>query len=202
MSVNVSDASELKIILAQACPLCGEKALKYMGRVQQTNLVRTGVKAACDLRCTNAVGPKCDCMCSHLNHGTHRLVTFDKVVGRLEVVEKDLLNNNESYLARIKRMADAKNRIKVKVITFLTYRYRAAIDAKNNTNHGYIADNTLYYEYHDYRNFLQKIDKTEDLLSIQRKVTLFAKMIPQLGSTLDYLEALSAAKEAKEAVAA
>src|SRR5579863_10407615 len=122
LSVNAITEQEIKFILDQKCPLCGELALRYMGRVQKTDLVKSGVKSACDLRCTNAVGPKCDCICSNENHGTHRLVVFNKVVGKLEVVEKDLLNDNEKYLARIKRMAEAKNRIKVKVITFLTYK--------------------------------------------------------------------------------
>src|SRR5690348_5791065 len=122
LSVNADTNEELKFILEQACPLCNEVALRYMGRVQQTNLVKTGVKSACDLLCTNAVGPKCDCVCVNANHGTHRLVYFDKVVGKLAVMEKDLLNDNENYLARIKRMAEAKNRIKVKVETFLQDR--------------------------------------------------------------------------------
>lgn len=192
MAVNVENAIEIKLILEQKCPLCGELALRYMGRVQQTNLVKTGVKSACDLRCTNAVGPKCDCVCSHENHGTHRLVIFDKIVGRLEVVEKDLLNGNENYLARIKRMATAKNVIKVKVIAFLTYQYRDAISAVNKKQ-GY--DYATWNQYDTYRKFLSKIDKIEDLKSIQKKVNLFAKLIPQIGSTLDYLEALSLKKE-------
>jgi len=94
LSVNVESREELGFILKQACPLCGELALRYMGQVRKTNIVRGGVKAACDLRCTSAVGPKCDCVCANENHGTHRLVVFDKVVGKLEVVEKDLLNGN------------------------------------------------------------------------------------------------------------
>ncbi|MGH7974960.1 MAG: hypothetical protein ACREBR_05515 [bacterium] len=189
MSVNVADQAELQFILEQKCPLCGELALRYMGRVQNTNLVKTGVKSACDLRCTNAIGPKCDCVCSNENHGTHRLVTFDRVVGKLEVVEKDLLNNNESYLARIKRMAEAKNRIKVKVVTFLNYRYREAIAGVKLRENRYNYE--LWGKYDKYKTILKKLDKIEDLVSIQRKVNTLAKMIPQIGSTLEYLEALS-----------
>ncbi len=199
MSVNIEKPEELQFILKQACPLCGELALRYMGRVQQTNLVKTGVKSACDLRCTNAIGPKCDCICTHENHGTHRLIVFDKVVGRLEVVEKDLLNNNENYLARIKRMAATKNAIKVKVITFLNYKYKDVLAAVKK--HEY-SNYEAWRKYDVYKEFLRRVDKIEDLQSIQKKVNLFAKMIPQIGGTLEYLEALSAAKEAKEAVAA
>lgn len=193
LSVNVETSEELQFILKQACPLCREVALRYMGRVQQTNLVKSGVKSACDLRCTNAVGPKCDCVCTHENHGTHRLIIFDKVVGRLEVVEKDLLNNNEAYLARIKRMATAKNSIKVKAITFLNYKYRDVLVAVRKNDY---SNREVWYKYDNYKEFLRRVDKIEDLQSIQKKVNLFAKMIPQIGGTLEYLEALSAAKEA------
>lgn len=192
LSVNAETNEEIKFILEQACPLCNEKALRYMGRVQNTNIVRTGVKSACDLRCTNAVGPKCDCVCSNENHGTHRIVYFDKVVGKLVVVEKDLLNDNERYLARIKRMAEAKNRIKVKVITFLEYKFKEAIASYKNDRY---MPTPLYNQYYKYREFVRKIDKLEDLQSIQRKINTLTKFIPAIGTTLEYLEALSAKKE-------
>ena len=196
LSVNAENPAEIKFILEQVCPLCNEKALRYMGRVEKTNIVRTGVKSACDLRCTNAIGPKCDCVCTNENHGTHRIVYFDKVVGKLVVLEKDLLNDNEQYLARIKRMAEAKNRIKVKVITFLEYKFKEAINAYK---HDRYMPTPLYNQYYLYREFVRKIDKLEDLQSIQRKINTLTKFIPQIGSTLEYVEALSAKKE--EAVA-
>jgi hypothetical protein len=191
LSVNVESREELDFILKQACPLCGELALHYMGQVRKTNIVRGGVKAACDLRCTNSVGPKCDCVCANENHGTHRLVVFDKVVGKLEVAEKDLLNDNENYLARIKRMAAAKNRIKVNVITFLNYKYRDVIAAVKQRGYNY----EVWHKYDIYRKTLQKIDKIEDLKSIQRKINSLTGLIKQIGTGLDYLEALSLKKE-------
>ncbi len=203
MSVNAETPQEIQFILEQECPLCGELALRYMGRVEKTNLVRNGVRSACDLRCTNAIGPKCDCVCSNENHGTHRLVVFSKVVGKLEVVEKDLLNNNESYLARIRRMADAKNRIKVKVITFLTYKNRNILQWLRDNKNTYWR---LAYEeqnaYAKYELTLKKIDKIEDLKSIQRKINSLTHLIPTIGTTLEYLEALSAKKEQEEEVVA
>lgn len=192
MSVNAENGEEIKFILEQACPLCGEKALRYMGRVEKTNLVKNGIKSACDLRCTNAIGPKCDCVCSNENHGTHRLVVFSKVVGKLEVVEKDLLNDNENYLARIKRMAAAKNSIKVKVITFLNYKYREVLAAYKVKRY---LDNDEYWKHRAYNEMLQKIDKLEDLKSIQRKINSLTHLIPKIGTTLEYLEALSAKQE-------
>lgn len=195
MSVNIETPAEIKFILEQACPLCGELALRYMGRVEKTNLVRNGVKSACDLRCTNAIGPKCDCVCLNENHGTHRLVVFSKVVGKLEVVEKDLLNDNETYLARIKRMAAAKNSIKVKVITFLNYKYREVLTAYKVKRY---LDSDEYWKYQAYKQMLQTIDKLEDLKSIQRKINTLTHLIPKIGDTLEYLESLSAEKERLE----
>lgn len=201
LSVNVETREELGFILEQACPLCSEKALRYMGRVQQTHLVRDVVKSACDLRCTNAVGPKCDCVCVNANHGTHRLVIFNKVVGKLEVVEKDLLNNNEHYLLRIKRMAEAKNKIKVNVITFLNYKNRKVLDWLKQPGKNYW--NLAYEEYDQYvvyQTMLKRIDKIEDLKSIQKKINSLTGLIKKIGTGLDYLEALSAKKEEQEAV--
>lgn len=191
MSVEVSEREEIKFILEQACPLCGEKALRYMGQVHKTDIIRSGVKAACDARCTNAVGPKCDCVCVNVNHGTKKLVVFNKIVGKLEVVEKDLLNNNEAYLARIKRMAEAKNFIKVNVITFLNWKNRVILDWLKQPGNSYWR---LAYEeyraYQVYQNMLKKIDKIEDLKSIQRKINSLTKLIPQIGNNLQYMEAI------------
>lgn len=198
MSVNAASGEEVKFILSQKCPLCGELALRYMGRVEKTNIVRSGVKSACDLRCTNAVGPKCDCVCLNENHGTHRLVVFDRVVGLLKVVEKDLLNGNENYLARIKRMAEAKNRIKVKVITFLEYKNRKVLAWLKKGNPSYRLAYEEYDQYSAYRNFLVKIDKIEDYRSIQKKINSLTHLIPQIGGTLEYLEALDWKQEQQE----
>lgn len=203
ISVNVSTREELGFILDQVCPLCGEKALRYMGRVQKTDIVKQHVKSACDLRCTNAVGPKCDCVCSNENHGTHRLVVFNKVVGKLEVVEKDLLNDNERYLARIKRMAEAKNRIKIKVITFLTYKNRKILRWLTETKQpAYRLAYEEYDSYCRYQNTLKTIDKIEDFKSIQKKINSLTHLIPKIGDTLEYLEALDAKKEAEQQVVA
>ena len=195
LSVNVESREELGFILKQACPLCGELALRYMGQVRQTNLVRDVVKPACDLRCTAAVGPKCSCLCGNEFHGTHRLVVFDKVVGKLEVVVKDLLNHNEDYLSRIKRMALAKNRIKVNVITFLNYQYRNILaEAKEKGGYWKLKWED-YHKYSQYQQLIKKIDKIEDLKSIQRKINSLTHLIPTIGDTLQYLEALSFKKE-------
>lgn len=196
MSVNVETPTEIKFILEQACPLCGELALRYMGRVEKTNLVKTGVKSACDLRCTSAIGPHCDCICGNINHGTHRLIVFNKIVGKLEVIEKDLLNDNETYLARIKRMAAAKNSIKVKVITFLNYKNKDLLTLAKEKGGYWKLPWEQYNKYIIYKETLKKIDKFEDLKSIQKKVNNLTHLIPKIGTTLEYLEALSAAKEA------
>jgi len=196
MSVNAAK-EELSFVLEQVCPLCGEKALRYMGQVHKNDIVRPGVKAACDERCTNAIGPKCTCDCFQKNHGLKKLVVFNKVVGKFEVVEKDLLNHNEDYLARIKRMAAAKNRIKVNVITFLNYKNRVILGLIKEKYAGayWRLHGQDYYDYDKYQTLLKKIDKIEDLKSIQRKINSLTGLIKQIGTGLDYLEALSLKKE-------
>jgi hypothetical protein len=190
MSVEVLEREELKFILEQACPLCGEKALRYMGQVHKTDIVRQGVKAACDMRCTNAVGPKCDCVCVNVNHGTKKLVVFNKIVGKLEVVQKDLLNNNEAYLARIKRMAAAKNFIKVNVITFLNWKNKEVLDLAKSLGGYWRLGYGDYNKYSVYQQMLKQIDKIEDLKSIQRKINSLTGLIKQIGNNLEYLEAI------------
>lgn len=199
LSINAATEQEIKFVLEQKCPLCGELALRYMGQVRKTDIVKQGVKAVCDKRCTSALGPKCDCPCSNENHGTHRLVVFDKIVGKLEVVEKDLLNHNVEYLQRIGRMAEAKNKIKVKVITFLTYKNSKILNwLKETKQPAWRLAYEEYREYKKYLEFLAKIDKIEDMKSIQRKINSLTHLIPRIGDTLQYLEALSAKKEEQE----
>jgi hypothetical protein len=190
MAVNLEVGNTIEEVAESTCPLCGEKALRIMGRVEKTNLVRSKVKAACDLRCTNAIGPKCDCVCVNANHGTHRLVRYDKVFCKLEVVEKDLLNNNEEYLARIRCMAAAKVDIKQRVLAFLDWKYGEVVRICKTG--GYDWD--TWKKFQTYCEFKKRIDKIEDLRSIQRKINQLVKLIPQIGSNLDYIEAVGLAK--------
>lgn len=189
------ESTEVEFIVSQACPLCGEKELRYMGEVHKTDIVRKGVKAACDHRCTNAVGPKCDCLCVNANHGTHRLVTYNKVVGKLEVINKELLNNNEEYLARIRRMAAAKVDIKQRVLAFLEWKNKKVLDwLKQPGNSSWRLANEEYTSYLKYLELKKRIDKIEDLRSIQRKINQLVKLIPQIGDNLSYIEAVGLAR--------
>ena len=117
------------------------------------------------------------------------------MIGKLEVVEKDLLNGNSDYLARIKRMAAAKNSIKVNVITFLNYQYKNILAEVKEKGGYWKLKYEDYYKYQTYTQMLKKIDKIEDLKSIQRKINSLTGLIKQIGTGLDYLEALSAKKE-------
>jgi hypothetical protein len=194
-----AERTEIQFILDQPCPLCGEKALRYMGRVQRKNLVKDITKSICDARCTNAIGPHCDCPCGNINHGTKKLVVFNKIVGKLEVVEKDLLNNNENYLARIKRMAAAKNYIKVNVIAFLNWKNKEVLDLAKEKGGYWKLGYEDYSKYQDYNRMLQKIDKIEDLKSIQRKINSLTALISRVGNNLEYLEAIFDKKQEKVA---
>jgi hypothetical protein len=184
-------SEDVEAIRKSNCPLCNEATVRVMGRVEKSNIVREVQKPACDRRCTDSKGPSCNCKCNCVNHGTGKLVAFDKIVGKLEVVNAEMLNDNEAYLQRIKRMALAKNRIKVNVITFLNYKNRDVIAAVKQRGYNY----EVWHKYDVYRKVLQKIDKIEDLKSIQRKINSLTGLIKQIGTGLDYLEALSAKKE-------
>lgn len=186
------ESVEVEFILSQACPLCGEKELHYMGEVHQSDIVKKSLKSACDLRCTNAVGPKCNCLCVNENHGTHRMVVYNKIVGKLEVVNKELLNNNEEYLARIKRMAAAKVDIKQRVLAFLEWKFGESV---RKSRAGWVCYGSKeHQEYQKYTEIQKRINKIEDLRSIQRKINQLVKLIPQIGSNLDYIEAVGLAK--------
>lgn len=65
-----------------SCQHCST-ALEYMGRVERDNLVKDHVRCACDGRCTGAVGPKCDCHCGGVNHGTGAVVRFTTIEGKI-----------------------------------------------------------------------------------------------------------------------
>jgi hypothetical protein len=193
LAVNVEVGNIIEEIAESACPLCNVKALRIMGRVEKTDIVRSKVKAACDLRCTNAVGPKCNCECGNVNHGTHKLVRYDKVFRKLEVVEKDLLNNNEEYLARIKRMAAAKVDIKQRVLAFLEWKFGESVRKCKREWFGY--GSKEHSEYTKYYKLKERIEKIEDLRSIQRKINQLVKVIPQIGNNLDYIEAVAEARK-------
>jgi hypothetical protein len=64
-----------KVTPAPDCGLCGG-AVEYMGEVGRdwSGLQKTRTVSVCDCRCTNAAGPRCDCQCGGVNHGSGRVV--------------------------------------------------------------------------------------------------------------------------------
>lgn len=52
---------------------CGGVA-ELMGRVERDRILQESYDVPCDGRCTNALGPKCDCSCGGINHGSGMLV--------------------------------------------------------------------------------------------------------------------------------
>lgn len=93
--LNFLDIKAYNQTRKMACPHCGFtpdqqwRGHKVLGFVRQPykwelerrqRLVEEGQAAPCDGRCTNAVGPTCDCVCGGRNHGTKALVTvsFDR----------------------------------------------------------------------------------------------------------------------------
>jgi predicted metal-dependent hydrolase len=193
LCVDVEEGNTINEIAEAACPLCGEKELRIMGRVEQNNIVRSTTKAACDLRCTNARGPKCVCECLCAFHGTKKLVRYDKVFRKLEVVEKDLLNNNTEYLARIRRMAVAKVEIKRNVLAFMEWKFGEAVRKARTEWFAY--GSKEHQDYKKYYELKKKIEKIEDYRSVQKKINSLVKLIPTIGSNLDYIEAVALARK-------
>lgn len=86
---------------AITCGHCSEP-MEYMGRVYQDRLVKDKTRCACDERCTSARGPKCDCHCGGMNHGTnavvHVRIECGKVVAEVKPTAKQVTEARE-YIA-------------------------------------------------------------------------------------------------------
>jgi hypothetical protein len=65
---------------ASRCSAC-EGSIEIMGQVRYQRIVRIEEHTPCDLRCTMASGPSCDCQCGGKNHGSKILVTVAQDVG-------------------------------------------------------------------------------------------------------------------------
>lgn len=72
------------------CGLCDGK-IEVMGRVKGSGTMVTAshVIPACDSRCTGATGPKCDCPCGGVNHGTGAIVRVEQTATTPRVIMRD-----------------------------------------------------------------------------------------------------------------
>ena len=57
--------------------------MEYMGRVAGERLAKDEIRCACDFRCIDALGPKCDCSCGGKNHGSGKVVVVTVDAGKL-----------------------------------------------------------------------------------------------------------------------
>lgn len=73
-------ALEIEDLIKVKCSICNIE-MKSMGFVHEESLVEVELRSPCDLRCTQAFGPKCDCKCQGKNHGSFLIVETIKVVG-------------------------------------------------------------------------------------------------------------------------
>lgn len=67
---------------AITCGYC-QNPMEYMGRVAGERLAKDEIRCACDFRCIDAVGPKCDCSCGGKNHGSGKVVVVTVDAGKL-----------------------------------------------------------------------------------------------------------------------
>jgi len=179
------EREDIKLISTLTCPLCGKHdlPLTIMGRIEGTDahLITDGVKAACDARCTNAIGPHCDCICNNKNHGTHRLVTYSKDNGTLSVVDQHLLDGNEEYLAKIKELAEQKQNFRQLILASLNLKYGDVVKLfKNRWETNVSLTHEQWMEHSRYTGYKEMMDKIEKLRTIKNKVNAYLKLWEQL----------------------
>ncbi len=88
--------------------VCGG-TVESMGKVGRPGIFfRTEEHCACDARCTNAMGPSCDCACGGENHGTGKVV--EVIVETGAVVVKSLEGAEAKGAEYRKALAEAKAR--------------------------------------------------------------------------------------------
>ncbi len=78
-------ALELEDLIKVKCSICNVE-MKSMGFVHEDSLVEVQLRSPCDLRCTQAFGPKCDCKCQGKNHGSHLIVKVLQVIGGIPII--------------------------------------------------------------------------------------------------------------------
>ena len=67
------------------CAIC-KGDVELMGRVESGRLVQEELRRPCDMRCTHALGPNCDCRCQGANHGSQALAMVIKDCGPVPFV--------------------------------------------------------------------------------------------------------------------
>jgi len=180
------EKEELVNVSKSLCPLCTHKELPLtvMGRVEgvKNKLIVDGVKSVCDARCTNAVGPHCDCVCSKVNHGTHRLVTYSKENGTLSVVDQKLLEGNETYLAKIKELAEQKQNFRQLILAWMNNKFGATEKLYKEYRMNYSArlTNEQWNDHYKYGQYKDQMDKIEKLKTIKNKVNAYLKLFEQV----------------------
>jgi hypothetical protein len=82
---------------------CGGESFEYLGRVSGYTWVRTEAICNCDGRCTQAIGPHCDCFCGGKNHGAGLAAWTEKVVDTGRVRFNARVSEAAAELGRIYR---------------------------------------------------------------------------------------------------
>ena len=118
------------------CDAC-EGRIEYLGRVQGENLQKTEWRVPCDSRCTNALGPNCDCQCGGINHGSHRVVEVVIETGNVPrvMIPPDARTKAETYRILYASVREAHST-----------RYGRVIDLKREGRYLNVADWMLFQE--------------------------------------------------------
>lgn len=98
LSVIANDSDSRFASPNAVCGLCASKLI-HMGRVVEQGLVRDSLECPCDLRCTHARGPKCDCSCGGRNHGSQAVVHIVRDAGGIPVAQTPYSGKAEQIAA-------------------------------------------------------------------------------------------------------
>lgn len=135
------------------CGACGGH-IEYMGVTRRDYLVKQELRCACDGRCTNAIGPNCDCQCGGENHGTGRVVLVDKEHGPIPQLKID---------PQAREKGEAFRALKARVWAAYTAKY-GRVNEKRNA--GEWIDNWAFYM--DGQRIAKRIRAASELTSTAR----------------------------------
>jgi GNAT superfamily N-acetyltransferase len=154
------------------CGACGGP-IEVMGFVKREHLFKTELEVPCDVRCTNAKGPNCDCMCHGENHGSQLLVKVDRQVGKEPTVTPV---DKESTIKR----AEEYRALKTKAQDIIEKKYGAVMKKKYAGE--YISDE-LYW---GHENAIKDIRRAKKARTHAGRIKILNSLIEELNKPVPF----------------
>lgn len=124
------------------------------GDVEQLGKVRKDMtvydekeRCACDMRCTNACGPLCNCACGGVNHGTGKIITVVVELGKAKVKEV-----NQEAIDR----ANDFRKAKTEAWDRYTEKYKESIEKQSKNEW---LERNIWYEMYKFKSEYNKAIK-------------------------------------------